>query len=284
MNAQLEQIREQQKQTWNKFSSGWRKWDDFTMDWLRPMGEEIIGALALQPGDRVLDVAAGTGEPGLTIATKIGHGQVVITDLAEDMLAVARDKAAQLGVTNYETVVCDVCALPFDDEAFDAVSCRFGFMFFPDMLLAAQEMARVLKPGGRMAAAVWGPPDKNVWVTAIMGTINKHMAPPAPPPGAPGMFRCAGPGFLVELFRQAGFSGVTEKLITGHLHCGTNENYWNFMNEVAAPVVAALSNADEATKTKIKREVFDLVDQRYPDKQAALDYGALVVKGRKEVA
>jgi ubiquinone/menaquinone biosynthesis C-methylase UbiE len=284
MDAQLEQIREQQKQTWNRFSSGWRKWDDFTMDWLRPMGEEIIRALALQPGNQVLDVAAGTGEPGLTIATKIGHGQVVITDLAEDMLAVARDKAAQQGVTNYETVVCDVCALPFDDGTFDAVSCRFGFMFFPDMLLAAQEMARVLKPGGRMAAAVWGPPDKNVWVTAIMSTISRNMALPAPPSGAPGMFRCAAPGFLTELFRQAGFSGVTEKLLTGHLHCGTNENYWNFMNEVAAPVVAALSKADEATKAKIKREVFELVDHRYPDKQAALDYGALVVGGQKGVA
>lgn len=284
MDAQLEQIREQQKQTWNRFSAGWRKWDDFTMDWLRPMGEEIVRALDLQQGDRVLDVAAGTGEPGLTIATKIGQGQVVITDLAEDMLAVARDKAVQQGVTNYETMACDVCALPFDDETFDAASCRFGFMFFPDMLLAAQEMARVLKPGGKIAAAVWGPPSKNVWVTAIMGTISNHMELPAPPPGAPGMFRCAGPGFMVGLLQQAGFSSVTEKLITGRLHCGTNENYWSFMNEVAAPVVAALSKADDATKTTIQREVFALVDQTYPDKQAALDYGALVVSGQKAMA
>jgi ubiquinone/menaquinone biosynthesis C-methylase UbiE len=281
MELQLEQIREQQKETWNKFSPGWRKWDDFTMNWLRPMGEEIIRALQIKETDMVLDVAAGTGEPGLSIARLASKGKVVITDLAEGMLTVARDKAASQGITNYETVVCDVSELPFDDETFDAVSCRFGFMFFPDMLMAAQEMARVLKPSGRLAAAVWGTPDKNVWVTAIMGTINKNMQLPAPTPGAPGMFRCGSPGFLADLFRQAGLKNVSEKEVTGQISCGSNDNYWTFMNEVAAPVVAALSKADEATKQTIKRQVFDLVDQKYPDHKAALDFGAVIVSGEK---
>ncbi|SMB98883.1 Methyltransferase type 11 [Hymenobacter roseosalivarius DSM 11622] len=151
MDTQLEQIREQQKATWNKFSPGWRKWDDFTMDWLKPMGDEIIQALGIKPTDTVLDIAAGTGEPGLTIAALTSSGKVVITDLAAGMLEVARDKARKKGITNYETVVCDVSELPFADATFDAVSCRFGFMFFPDMLLAAKEMARVLKPGGKIA-------------------------------------------------------------------------------------------------------------------------------------
>jgi ubiquinone/menaquinone biosynthesis C-methylase UbiE len=142
------------------------------MEWLKPMGEEIIRSLKLKDTDTVLDVAAGTGEPGLTIATIVKSGKVVITDLAEGMLEVARDNATKKGITNYETVACDVCELPFDDETFDAVSCRFGFMFFANMLMAAKEMARVLKPGGRIATSVWGAPDKNFWVTAIMGTIN----------------------------------------------------------------------------------------------------------------
>ncbi|WP_133272539.1 class I SAM-dependent methyltransferase [Hymenobacter radiodurans] len=281
MDTQLEQIREQQKATWNKFSPGWRKWDDFTMDWLKPMGDEIIKALQIKSTDTVLDIAAGTGEPGLTIATMASRGKVVITDLAEGMLEVARDKASRKGITNYETVVCDVSELPFDDATFDAVSCRFGFMFFPDMLLAAKEMARVLKPGGKIAAAVWGVPDKNAWVTAIMGTIQKNISLPAPAPRAPGMFRCGSPGFLADLFKQAGFKHVSEKEVTGKLTCGDNERYWNFMNEVAAPVVAALSKADTATTEKIKQQVFELVDQKYPDKKAALDYGAVVVMGEK---
>ena len=281
MEAQLEQIREQQKETWNRFSAGWRKWDDFTMDWLRPMGEEIISSLDLQPTDIVLDVAAGTGEPGLTIATIVPNGKVVITDLAEKMLAVARDNAAKKGITNYETVACDVSELPFGDATFDAVSCRFGFMFFPDMLMAAREMVRVLKPGGKLAAAVWGMPEKNFWITAIMSTINRNMQLPAPAPGAPGMFRCGSPGFLADLVRQAGLKNVTETEVTGTLNCGTNDNYWNFMNEVAAPVVFALSKADEATKDKIQQEVFALVDQKLPGKNTALGYRTVVVSGEK---
>lgn len=281
MDAQLEQIREQQKETWNKFSAGWRKWDDFTMHWLRPMGEEIIGALDLQLTDVVLDVAAGTGEPGLTIAGLVPNGKVVITDLAEQMLAVARDNAAKKGITNYETVVCDVSELPFADASFDAVSCRFGFMFFPDMLLAAREMVRVLKPGGKLAAAVWSVPEKNFWITAIMSTISHHMQLPAPPPGAPGMFRCGSPGFLAGLFRQAGLRNVDEQEVTGTLNCGTHESYWTFMNEVAAPVVFALSKADEATREKIRQEVFALLDEKLPGNTTSLPYGTVVVSGTK---
>lgn len=281
MEPQLEQIREQQKETWNKFSPGWRKWDEFTMDWLRPMGDEIIRSLKLQETDTVLDVAAGTGEPGLTIATIVKRGKVVITDLAEGMLEVARDNASKKGITNYETIACDVSELPFENETFDAISCRFGFMFFPDMLMAAKEMARVLKPGGRIAAAVWSVPEKNVWITATMGTINKNMQLPAPPPGAPGMFRCGNPGFLADLFKQAGLKNVSEKEITGKLNAGSKERYWSFINEVAAPVVAAMSKADDTMKEKIKKEVFQLLDQKYPDQKAAIDYGALVVYAEK---
>ncbi|AYA35850.1 methyltransferase domain-containing protein [Hymenobacter oligotrophus] len=284
MEAQLEQIREQQKETWNKFSPGWRKWDDFTMNWLKPMGDEIIRVLQLRSTDVVLDIAAGTGEPGLSIAKIVKDGLVVITDLAEGMLEVARDNAAKRGIRNYETVACDVCELPFSDNTFDAISCRMGFMFFPDMQLAAQEMQRVLKPGGRIAAAVWGTPDQNPWVTMIMGTISKHMQLPAPPPGAPGMFRCGSPGVLAEIFRQAGLVNVAEQELTGKLKAGSRDNYWTFMNEVAAPVVTAMSKADSNTQAKIRSEVMELVDQKYPDHQAAIDFGARVVCGQKPQA
>ena len=161
MEQQLEEIREQQKAAWNKFSPGWKKWDDLAMDFLKPVGDEIIRLINPKGADIVLDIAAGTGEPGLTIATMLKGGKVIITDLSEDMLEIARENAMNRGIKNIETHACDVCELPFADNTFDAISCRFGFMFFPDMLLAAKEMVRVLKPGGRIATSVWNVPEKN---------------------------------------------------------------------------------------------------------------------------
>ncbi|MEO6611875.1 MAG: class I SAM-dependent methyltransferase [Chitinophagaceae bacterium] len=280
MNQQQEEIREQQKQSWNKFSAGWKKWDELTMDLLKPMGNEIIASIKPSGEQVILDIAAGTGEPGLTIASMLEGGKVVITDLAEDMLVIARDKAAARGVRNIETKACDVCELPFPDNSFDAISCRFGFMFFPDMQLAANEMARVLKPGGMIATSVWNVPEKNFWVTAVMGTINRNMELPAPPPGAPGMFRCCKPGLMKEIFEKAGFGDITEKEVTSKLRSGSVERYWEMMTEVGAPIVAALSKADAAMKEKIKKEVFEQVSQRYPG-EVAIDTSAIVISARK---
>lgn len=160
MEQQLQEIREQQKASWNKFSPGWKKWDKEFMDFLQPMGDKMVSLLNLKDTDHVLDIAAGTGEPGLTIALRVKDGKVVITDLAEGMLVIARENAERKGISNAEFVSCDVCELPFADNTFDAISCRLGFMFFPDMQLAAKEMFRVLKPGGRLVTSVWDVPEK----------------------------------------------------------------------------------------------------------------------------
>lgn len=281
MEQQLEQIREQQKASWNKFSSGWKKWDDLTMNFLKPMGDEIIQQLHLKETDVVLDIAAGTGEPGLTIAQKVNKGRVVITDLAEDMLAIARENATKRGIKNIETRACDVCELPFADNTFDAISCRFGFMFFPDILLAAKEMYRVLKPGGRIAVAVWNVPEKNFWVTVTMGTISRNLELPPTPPGTPGIFRCAADQLIVDLFLKAGLKNVTQKEVAGKLNAETTDVYWNMMNEVAAPVVTALIDASDAMKEKIKREVYQALDQTYPNGNISIDASALVIYGEK---
>ncbi|RWY49503.1 class I SAM-dependent methyltransferase [Mucilaginibacter gilvus] len=283
MEQQLEQIREQQKASWNKFSAGWGKWDLLLMDFMQPVGDAIIQLL--QPGgnNMILDIAAGTGEPGLTIATMLNGGKVVITDLAEDMLQIARDNALARGITNIETIVCDVSDLPFANNSFDAISCRFGFMFFPDMLLAAKEMVRVLKPGGKIAAAVWNVSEKNFWVTATMGVINKNIELPTPVPGAPGMFRCSKDGFMADLFAQAGLNNIKQREVAGTLKSKTADNYWEMTCEVGAPIVAALSKADEAVRTKIKNEVYTLINATYPAGEVKIDSSALVIYGEKTV-
>ncbi len=281
ISDELEQIRDQQRESWNSFSPGWKKWDDMTMYFLKPMGDEIIRMLNINDNDTVLDVATGTGEPGLTIASMLKNGNVVATDLSEGMLKIACENAVNRGIMNFETVNCDISSLPFEDNSFDAVSCRFGFMFFPDMLLAAREMFRVLKPGGRIAASVWNVPEKNFWVTAVMGTINNLMQLPPAPVGAPGMFRCAKEGLMQALFQQTGLKNIRQKEVTGKLPCGTADVYWSFMTEIAAPVVAALNSADETMRQMIKDEVLKKVNEKYPFGNVKIDSSAIVIYGEK---
>ena len=281
MSLPLEEIRDQQRATWNKFSPSWKKWDDLNMDLLKPMGDEIIRSINPRGAEVVLDIAAGTGEPGLTIATMLKGGKVVITDLSEDMLEIARENALKRDIKNIETRVCDVCALPFADNTFDAISCRLGFMFFPDMLLAAKEMVRVLKPGGKIATSVWNVLENNFWITAILETISRHIDLPAPLPGAPGMFRCAKEGLISDLFLQAGLKNIKQKEITAKMHFKTADIYWDMMTEVITLVVLALSNAEDDIKENIRKEVYHLLDQKYPDGNILMDSSALLIDGVK---
>jgi ubiquinone/menaquinone biosynthesis C-methylase UbiE len=282
MDAQLTQIRDQQKETWNTFSPGWKKWDSWVLDYLRPQGEAIIDKLRVKETDVVLDVATGTGEPGISLAKIAKKGRVIGADISEGMLAVARENAAKQGVTNYSTQAADACEIPYPDQTFDAVSCRLGFMFFPDMELAAKEMMRVLKKDGRFATTVWSIPEKNPWVTMIMGTINKHLDLPAPPKDAPGMFRSAEPGLLKKILEKAGLKDVKEEVLEGIGEAESPEIFWTYMNDVAAPVVGAMSMADDATREKIKTEVFAKIHEyQKTEGPLKLNWEARVISGHK---
>lgn len=281
MDHQLEQIREQQKQSWDRFSQGWKKWDDTTMDFLKPAGDEIINLLQLNGDEKVLDIASGTGEPALTIAQMLKEGSVIATDLSEGMLQVAKQKAATQKLNNLEIRMCDATELPFGDEIFDAVSCRFGYMFFPDMLIATQEIVRVLKPGGRIATSVWNGPEHNFWITALMGTIKEHIEVEAPPPGAPSMFRCAGEGFMKNIFSKAGLQNVSQKEVSSEMEAESAEVYWEMMTEIGAPIVAALSKADDATMRLIKNEVIQKITEKFGSGKIRIPASALVVYGEK---
>jgi len=280
MNMNLEAIREQQKASWNRFAAGWKKWDPVTMEFLQPMKEAIIRYLQPNDGQKILDIAAGTGEPALSIAASNKGGTVTITDISEEMMEIAREKAIAKKLTNIETVICDASDLPFENGSFDAVSCRFGFMFFPDMQLAANEIYRVLKPGGRFATTVWNFPEKNFWVTAIMGTIMRLMEIPPPPPEVPGMFRCCKPGRMKDILEKAGFSDIEEREILSTLKTKSVDQYWEMMTEIGASVVAALSQADDGMRSKIKEEVFLLLKQKCPE-IVALEASAIIITARK---
>ncbi|HXU04260.1 MAG TPA: methyltransferase domain-containing protein [Polyangia bacterium] len=281
METTLEQVnvKDQQQATWNKFAAGWKKWDDLVLAWITSVGDALLDDARLKPTSHVLDVAAGTGEPGLSAAARSPQGKVTITDLAENMLRVAEENAARRGLKNVETRQADAGALPFADASFDAVTARFGFMFFPDVLAAARELARVARPGARVTTAVWGAPEKNPWATTIMSTIAKHVDLPAPPPGAPGLFRCAAPGYMAGVFRDVGLRNVTEREVPVPAQFDDALQYFTFMNEIAAPVVAGMALAGEATRVKIRDAVIAAVGG--PGKKVTIGATAIVITGEK---
>ena len=276
-----QEILEAQRRSWDKFSPGWEKWDDFTMSFLDAQGAAIVEALGVSQNSLVLDVASGTGEPGLTLAARAVAGSVTALDVSERMLAIADAKAEARGLGNFRTLVGDACQLPFADNSFDAVSCRLGFMFFPDMQAAAREMFRVLRKGGVLGTTVWAGPAENPWITALMGAIKQHFDVATPPPGAPGMFRCAEPGSLSALFRSVGLSVERDALLSGAMYCSTSEEYWRFMNDVVPPVVAVLKDADADTIAAIKDDLVTRLDRLAPTIEKRVACGAHVVIARK---
>ena len=279
MEDQLKKIREVQKEAWNKSSVGWKKWDSMNMAFLKPMSDEMIQMMSIADHDNILDVATGTGEPGLTIASMLKNGKVTGTDLSEKMLEVANENAVNRGIANFETICCDASSLPFENDTFNAVSCRLGFMIFPDMQLALQEMIRVLKTGGKIVASVWSTPEKNFWVANSMRTMISRLQLNPPAPGAPGIWRCSQPGYMADLFRKAGLKNVREKEVAFKLHCGTLETYWNFITETASPV--AFFKADEMIKQQIKEEVVGRVKEKYANGNISLDSCVIIISGQK---
>lgn len=279
MPTDSEQVRDQQRDTWDKFSAGWKKWDDDVVQWLAPFGAAMIGHAGLKPDSHVLDVAAGTGEPGLTAAAMVPAGSVTVTDLSENMLRAAAEKASARGLTNVRTAISDAGSLPFSDDTFDAVLCRFGFMFFPDIPAAIGEFARSAKPGARISAAVWSEPAKNAWATTVMGTIGRHVELPTGTPDAPGLFRCAAPGFMTNAFSDGGLTNIAEQIVTSEMVHETPERYWEFMTDVAAPVVAGLARADADTRERIRTQVLEQARGLERDGAIRLASTAIVVAG-----
>ncbi len=274
-------IQEQQRQTWDRFSGGWTKWDELVMTWLQPAGDEIIRSLRLSDDGEHLDVASGTGEPGLSVAARLPRGRVVLTDVSAGMLASAEANATARGLTNVELRECGVDPLPFAYASFDTISCRFGLMFFPDITGAIAELIRVLRPGGRLSTAVWAESVNNPWATIPMAAIGAEVDLPAPAPDAPGLFRCAAPDAIATLFRGAGLHDVVETDVRGAFIAPSAEEYWLFMTEVAAPVVGGLGLADDESRARIMANTLEQIGPFEVDGRPSIPFHARCISGAK---
>jgi len=276
-----DEIRDAQRRAWAGLSAGWEKWDSIIMGQMRPVSTALIERLGITEAQQHLDVAAGTGEPGLTIAKLAGAGHVILTDLSAEMLDIAVRRGATQGITNFETVVCSADDLPFGDAMFDSVSVRFGYMFFPDVAAATSEFARVLKPGGRLGASVWVKPEANRWTSIVMEAIAAEVVLPPPEPDGPQMFRCAAPGYLSSLYTAAGLRDVVGWDVGVQLVTESATEYWEMISEHVSLAVAALKKVDDVTRVRIARAVIAKVGDYMVNGRIRVPGAARCVVGTK---
>jgi SAM-dependent methyltransferase len=250
---------------WQGAAPLWKKWYTKLASQSRGATELVINGAALSPGQHVLDLASGTGEPALSIANVVGpNGRVVATDMVPEMLEGARDNALALNLSNMEFKLADAESLPFNSGEFDCVTARFGLMFFPDVHKALSEVRRVLKPGGRISFVVWGPPEENPLFSTMTGPFLKYVQMPTPPPDAPGIFRFADGSKLAGVISGVGFHHVkTAKTKVDWPWPGPPEEAWLATSELAAPFKKMFTALPSEKMPSVVAEVIEGIARYY---------------------
>lgn len=257
-----QQYKERQRQEWDAVAAGWRKWWELIEAGVQHVSDRILELGEVQPGQRVLDVATGIGEPAVSAARRVGpSGHVTATDQSPQMLEIARERAAALGLQNIEFKEMDAETLELPAASFDAALCRYGLMFLPNLQAALNGMSRSLTPGGRMATAVWDVPPKTPIVSLAMGVMQRLFQPPPPPAGAPGPFALADTSVLEKGLADAGFTDIRTERMTLTIEFPSAQDYTEFIRDVVPPVRAMLASQPEEKQAEAWRAVAEAAGQ-----------------------
>ena len=226
-----------QRQVWNTAATGWKQWSDRIDRATGAISERLVELAGVEPGSRVLDVAAGYGEPSLTAARRTGpEGAVVATDISPEMLAFGRERAAAAGLGNVEFIQSDASSLDFPRASFDAAVSRWGIIFEPDGEAAAERIRGFLEPGARMAISLWGEPDQVPFLSIPMRTTIERLNVPPPPPGTPGPLSRPTPADLAALLEGGGFSNVAVEQDEVTFEFESPEHFTAYVRAIAAPI------------------------------------------------
>jgi ubiquinone/menaquinone biosynthesis C-methylase UbiE len=283
-NIDPSQFKEGQRQSWDSVAAEWQKWWKTTETAAEEVSRWLISHAEIKPGSKVLDIATGIGEPAISAAKKVNGGHVLATDISPQMLSIARQRAASLGlqdVIEFKEGDAETISLP--DSTFDAVLCRWGLMFLPDLKTGLSNTYRLLVQGGHLAAAVWASPDKVPFISLALNTVMKETNSPQPPLGAPGPFSLSNENNLKDSFITSGFRDITIERINVVFDFDSAEDYSSFVHGTAAPVRAMLANETPKRREEILKAIAESAGN-YADNNTGtvkLSNEAICIVGRK---
>jgi ubiquinone/menaquinone biosynthesis C-methylase UbiE len=265
--ADTEAIKERERSSWKSVADGWKRRDELLKKGAAPVTEWMLSHAELAEGHHVLDVASGTGEPAISAALRIGPtGRVTGTDLVDEMLAYARQKAAHAGLDNIVFNCMDGEQLEFTANTFDAVTFRWGLMFMPEPEACLDAIHKAMKPGGRITLACWSTAEKNPFISLLMNTLGTYIDLPKPPPGAPGLFSFSDPDRLHGILGNAGFTDIElEELVINFIEVDCGQSYWETMSDLAAPIMLLVEQLDADSRARFIEDVVNTADDLKQD-------------------
>jgi len=250
--------RQASRDIWEQMAAGWdgdRRW---IWDSSRRVAEWLVDALDPQPGETILELAAGVGDTGLAAAARLGDtGRLISTDFSEQMVGAARRRAEELGISNVDFRTMDAERMNMEDDSVDGVVCRWGYMLMADPLAALRETRRVLRPDGRVALSVWGDPEANLWASAPARALLEHTGGEPPDPQAPGIFAMASEERTRALLAEAGLTPRRVEEVDMEWSFETPDDHWHYVMDLAgalAMVVRSLPDDEQAAVRRLTEE------------------------------
>ncbi len=230
-----------QRQLWDSLAAGWEKWWPAQEQALQCVSDHLVGLAEIRPGDQVLDIGTGVGEPAITASLRAGPaGHVLATDLSPQMLLIAQKRAKELNIQNLEFRAMDAEAMDFPASTFNAILCRFSLMFLTDLAAVLVTIRLLLAPGGKFAASVWDVAPKNPLFSLAYGLAQKMFQLPPPTAGTPTIFDLA-EGILEQALLKAGFTNVHAESLSSTSELPSAEMLMQFLRDVNAPLVGMLA-------------------------------------------